>query len=337
MLAEGARCSFAGQMVTADIDVEKLRHERARNVTFATAAAAADPHETHELGGSRKLTSLRREYSRTPFVPEEPERLDARVREILEIQSTGLARRVHASRSQVVVVGVSGGLDSTLALVVAVEAMRRLERPPSSVVAVSMPGFGTTEKTRALAKALSSALGVVFREISIKAAVSQHFPARHRPRNPHPARRRVRECAGARADADPLDLGNQMGGLVVGTGDMSELALGFCTYNADHMASYAVNVSVPKTLVGTWFAATRRIGSRGGLAPRGSLARPLPLPPSAGSLRSRTRRRAGCSRRCWKYAARRSSCRSRRTVRRSKTRKPSSGRTSFTTSFCFIT
>jgi len=247
ILAEGARCAFAGQLVTADLDVQKLLHERAHNATFAAAAASATQHDVHDLGGERRLPSLRRGYSRTPFVPEEPELLSTRQKEILDIQSVGLARRIQASDSRVAVVGVSGGLDSTLALVVAVDAMRRLDRVPSSVVAVSMPGAGTTERTRALSRELASALGAAFREIPIHAAVTQHFADIGHDPDTYDV---VYENAQARERTQILfDLANGLQGLVVGTGDMSELALGYCTYNADHMAGYAVNVSVPKTLV----------------------------------------------------------------------------------------
>lgn len=247
LLAEGTRCSFRSQMVTADLDIQKLQHERAHNVTFAAATAAAIPHDVHELGGLRRLSVLRRTYSRTPFVPGEPELLGARQKEILDIQSVGLARRIQASRSQVAVLGVSGGLDSTLALLVAIEAMRRLGRAPASVVGVSMPGLGTTERTQALARALASVLGISFREIPIRSSVMQHFAdIGHDPASFDV----VYENAQARERTQILfDLANDLQGLVVGTGDMSELALGFCTYNADHMAGYAVNVSVPKTLV----------------------------------------------------------------------------------------
>jgi len=247
LLAEGIRCSFSGQMVTADLDVEKLLHERAHNATFAAAAASAFSHTVHDLGESRPLTALRRTYSRTPFVPHEPELLDARQQEILEIQSVGLARRIQASSSRVAVVGISGGLDSTLALIVAVEAMRRLDRAPTSVVAVSMPGPGTTERTQALTSRLAAAFGATFRQISIQSAVMQHFADIGHDPSSYDV---VYENAQARERTQILfDLANALSGLVVGTGDMSELALGYCTYNADHMASYAVNVSIPKTLV----------------------------------------------------------------------------------------
>lgn len=247
LLAEGGRYGFEGQMVTSEIDFEKLQHERAHNMTFAGARRPLAPYPVIDLGKRRSLPSIRRKYSRTPFVPDEPEHVQERAREIMAIQSVGLARRIVASRSQGLVLGVSGGLDSTLALLVSVEALGRLKRAPGAVIAISMPGFGTTARTRSSASALARALGVEFREIPIEAAVRQHFadighdPSRYDL---------VYENAQARERTQILfDVANQAHSLVVGTGDMSELALGFCTYNADHMASYAVNVSIPKTLV----------------------------------------------------------------------------------------
>jgi NAD+ synthase (glutamine-hydrolysing) len=247
LLAEGTRFLFEGQMVTADIDFEKLDHERARNATFSGAASGPGGYRVVRVRGSRRLPALSRTYSRTPFVPSDPGWIDTRAKEILDIQATGLARRLSSSGSRIAVLGVSGGLDSTLALLASVRAAAKLGRSPKSVLAVSMPGPGTTERTRSAAEALSRALAVDFREIPIGPSVERHFadighdPARHDV---------VYENAQARERTQILfDLSNQVQGLVVGTGDLSELALGFCTYNADHMASYAVNVSVPKTLV----------------------------------------------------------------------------------------
>jgi NAD+ synthase (glutamine-hydrolysing) len=247
VLAEGRRFALEGAMVTADLDVERLLHERARNITYGASASPRAAYSVEILDPPPALASLDRAFARTPFVPDDPATVNERAREILSIQSTGLARRLQASRSDAAVIGVSGGLDSTLALLVSVEAMRLLGRPASRVLAVSMPGFGTTEGTRGSAADLAARLGVDFREISIARAVEQHFrDIGHDPR----AHDVVFENAQARERTQILfDLANEHRGIVVGTGDMSELALGWCTYNADHMANYAVNVSVPKTLV----------------------------------------------------------------------------------------
>jgi len=247
LLAEGRRFALEGGFVTADVDLERLAHARARNITFGASEFSREAYSVDLLGPPPDLPDLERGYSRTPFVPDEPATVSERAREILSIQATGLARRLQSSRSEAAVIGVSGGLDSTLALLVGVEALRLLHQPASRVLAVSMPGFGTTEATRGSAADLAARLGVAFREIPIGKAVEQHFrDIGHDPRV-HDV---VFENSQARERTQILfDLANKHRGIVVGTGDLSELALGWCTYNADHMANYAVNVSVPKTLV----------------------------------------------------------------------------------------
>jgi NAD+ synthase (glutamine-hydrolysing) len=247
ILAEGPRFESRGSAILADLDVDRLMHDRARDMTFANSVRP--PGYTVErleplpppLGG------LDRAFSRTPFVPDVPGVVSERAREILSIQGTGLARRLEASGSTTAVIGVSGGLDSTLALLVTVEALRRLSRPVSQILAVSMPGLGTTERTRRSAAELAARVGATFREIPILAAVGQHFrDIRHDPAT-HDI---VYENSQARERTQVLfDLANKHRGIVVGTGDLSELALGWCTFNGDQMANYAVNVSVPKTLV----------------------------------------------------------------------------------------
>lgn len=246
VLAEGPRFALEGGLLTADVDVERLAFERARNVTFGSSPTRSG-YAVERLGAPPPLERLERRYSRTPFVPDDPAGVGERAQEILAIQSTGLARRLLSAGAETAVVGISGGLDSTLALLVAVEALRRLRRPPAQALAVSMPGFGTTEATRTQAAELAARLGVTFREIPIARSVEQHFrDIGHDPS----VRDVVYENAQARERTQILfDLANTHRGIVVGTGDMSELALGWCTYNADHMASYAVNVSIPKTLV----------------------------------------------------------------------------------------
>ncbi len=256
LLAEGPRFAAEGSMIRADLDVERLLHERARNITFGCSPAPAG-YSVVRLGATTPLGSLERKYARAPFVPDSPATVDARAEEILAIQSTGLARRLETSRSETALIGVSGGLDSTLALLVAAQAMKRLGRPPSAILGVSMPGPGTTGQTRGSAARLAKGLGIGFREIPIAAAVEQHFrDIGHDPKD-HSV---VFENAQARERTQILfDLANKHRGIVVGTGDLSELALGWCTFNADHMANYGVNASVPKTLVKHlvgWYART---------------------------------------------------------------------------------
>lgn len=247
VLAESARFEFGGSATYADLDLDRLDHDRSRNMTFGTSPLTRPGYAVEPLGELPPLPSLRRKFARTPFVPDDPARVGERAREILEIQSAGLGRRLRLQGCSTPVLGLSGGLDSTLALLVAVEAVKRLARPASTVQAVSMPGPGTTDRTRQAAAALAAKLGVSFREIPIGAAVTQHFKDIGHDPDDHDV---VFENAQARERTQILfDLANKLRGIVVGTGDMSELALGWCTYNADHMANYAVNVSVPKTLV----------------------------------------------------------------------------------------
>jgi NAD+ synthase (glutamine-hydrolysing) len=292
ILAEGKRFSLAGEMITADLDVQRLAHERARNITFGSAGTGQAQYRRERLGTAPPLPTLGRTLRKTPFVPDDPATVHERAREILLIQSTGLARRLEASRSETAVIGVSGGLDSTLALLVGVEAMRLLGRPPSKVLGVSMPGPGTTEQTRASASALSKRLGVTFREISIAKAVEQHFRDIGQEPTTYDV---VYENSQARERTQILfDLANKHSGIVVGTGDLSELALGWCTYNGDHMANYSVNASVPKTLVQhlvRWYAgSTADSGTRDVLLEiLSTTISPELLPPTAeGKIRQAT-------------------------------------------------
>jgi len=247
ILVESARFAFEGSMTVADLDLDRIEHDRSRNMTFGSSPSARAGYGMAPVGSLPPLKALERTYSRTPFVPDDPATVGERAREILQIQSAGLARRLQLGGCSVPVIGLSGGLDSTLAVLVAVEAVKRCGAASSTVQAVSMPGPGTSERTRQAAAALAARLGVSFREIPIGPAVMQHFKdIGHDPKT-HDV---VFENAQARERTQILfDLANKLRGIVVGTGDMSELALGWCTYNADHMANYAVNVSVPKTLV----------------------------------------------------------------------------------------
>jgi NAD+ synthase (glutamine-hydrolysing) len=258
LLAESDRFVLAGSMAVADIDLEKLANERSRNITWSTSPSRLSPRTVTVAASVRSLTRLDRFFATDPFVPDEPVTVDARAREIYAIQSTGLARRVMAARSERLIIGVSGGLDSTLALLVAVEAVQRLGRQPSMILGVTMPGPGTTARTKSAAVELMEKLGIEARTIPIGPAVTQHLADIGHPVGQHDI---TYENAQARERTQVLfDLANQQRGIVVGTGDMSELALGWCTFNADHMANYGVNSSVPKTLVRHlvgWYADNR--------------------------------------------------------------------------------
>ena len=247
ILAETERFQFASQMAVADIDVQRLVHERLRNNSYAASMTDQDflliPVEVTE----RQADDLLRPIARMPFVPTAQVERRQRCEEIFAIQTTGLMKRLMHTGSQKVVLGISGGLDSTLALLVTVKAFDRLKWSRNDILAVTMPGFGTTARTKGNAETLAAELGVDLRMISIDAAVNQHFADIGQDPDNHDI---TYENSQARERTQILmDLANQVGGLVVGTGDLSELALGWATYNGDHMSMYGVNSSVPKTLV----------------------------------------------------------------------------------------
>jgi len=247
LLAETERFQFETHSAIADIDIQRLVHERLRNNSFAASQAGQDFLLVPVEVTVREASSLLRPIARTPFVPENTAERQARCEEIFAIQTTGLMKRLMHTGSQKVVLGISGGLDSTLALLVTVKAFDRLGWSRDDILAVTMPGFGTTDRTRGNAEALSEELGVSLKTISIDAAVRQHFTDIDQDPDCHDI---TYENSQARERTQILmDLANQVGGLVVGTGDLSELALGWATYNGDHMSMYGVNASVPKTLV----------------------------------------------------------------------------------------
>lgn len=257
MLQESRLFSLEGDMILADIDVKKLMHERRINGTLSNEDIPKDYHPILNIPLSTALTNLARTYSRTPFVPDHPSEIDLRAKEIFEIMSTGLARRLMATKSKHMVLGLSGGLDSTLALLVCLDTAKKLGRKPSSILTITMPGYGTTAQTRSSAEKLAEACGARFETISIEKAVEQHFKdIGHDPKNED----LVFENAQARERTQILfDRANaeEVKGLVVGTGDMSECWLGWSTYNGDHMSGYDVNASIPKTLVKhlvSWYA-----------------------------------------------------------------------------------
>ncbi len=251
LLREAERFSLEEQLLVGEIDVERMRVERRTNTTFSTSASLVprsdysfvDVVQTPLVYDNFTLTRI---VNAHPFVPK-GKHLDDRCEEIFSIQVRGLARRMEHVNCETLVIGISGGLDSTLALLVCVKACDLLGRPRQSVVGITMPGFGTTNRTYTNATNLMKVLGITIREISIADACNQHF----RDLGYDPAQRDITyENSQARERTQILmDAANQMNGIVVGTGDLSELALGWATYNGDHMSMYGVNASVPKTLV----------------------------------------------------------------------------------------
>ena len=259
LLAASRRFSTDAQLVVSEIDVERLRTERRVNTTFAACRAAWHTPETPYRHiavptCAPEPAELTRPVEPHPFVPSGKE-LDERCEEIFAIQVSGLAKRLLHTHCRTAVIGISGGLDSTLALLVATRTFDKLGLDRKGIVGITMPGFGTTDRTYNNALQLMQSLGVTIREISIREACIQHF----RDIGHDPACHDVTyENSQARERTQILmDVANQTNGLVIGTGDLSELALGWATYNGDHMSMYAVNAGIPKTLVKhlvTWVA-----------------------------------------------------------------------------------
>ncbi|MYE24421.1 MAG: NAD(+) synthase [Gammaproteobacteria bacterium] len=267
LLGQTERFRLEGVQLTVDIDCLRLRHARQRNATFAQAPRDAAAVRTVPTGALPALAAIERDYPKQPFVPSDEAEFDARAQDILAIQSTGLARRMMAARAERLVIGLSGGLDSTLAFLVCLDALAALRMDTERLVALTMPGPGTTPHTLESAKSLAAAAGVALKEVPIHDAVRGHLADLD-----HSGEADVTfENAQARERTQILfNKANQVNGIVVGTGDLSELALGWCTFNADHMAGYNVNAGVPKTLVAylvRWYA--RHIASK----PLGSVLR----------------------------------------------------------------
>ena len=241
ILAESKR--FTTGIIYADVDLQKMENERAKANTFV----GEDNCEKYVFHLPVKDLKLNRHFSKTPFVPTNKSNLDERCEEILTIQATGLATRIQHTNAKSVVIGLSGGLDSTLALIVAVHAMDMLKRDRKDIIAVTMPCFGTTKRTKSNAEILAESYGVSFKDINISKAVTQHFEDIGQSMEVLDV---TFENGQARERTQVLmDIANKTGGFVIGTGDLSELALGWATYNGDHMSMYAVNASIPKTLV----------------------------------------------------------------------------------------
>lgn len=246
LLAESTRFSTDSQLIVSQIDVERLSSERQQNMTFACMCGGADYTHVPMIPTSGNAITLTRDIDPLPFIPRS-EDMATSCEEILSIQTMGLARRIDHTHARTVVIGISGGLDSTLALLVAVRAFDKLKRDRKGIIGITMPGFGTTDRTHDNAVSLMRSLGVTIREISIAASVRQHFADIGQCIDNHDV---TYENSQARERTQILmDVANKEGGFVVGTGDMSELALGWATYNGDHISMYGVNAGVPKTLI----------------------------------------------------------------------------------------
>lgn len=259
LLAEAKRFEIESQLIISEVDIEKLRTERRSNTTFINAQR---PSVMQRLRANNQLplqnitacipASIQRDFVLTrlvdkyPFIPK-GDKLREHCEEILNIQVCGLAKRLSHINCKTVVIGVSGGLDSTLALLVATQTFDKLGYDRRGIIGITMPGFGTTDRTYNNAITLMQNLGITIREISIAASVKQHFTDIEHNIDVHDI---TYENSQARERTQILmDISNQVGGIVIGTGDLSELALGWCTYNGDHMSMYAVNVGIPKTLI----------------------------------------------------------------------------------------
>lgn len=249
LLAEADRFMHKSSFIVSEIDVERLQSDRRTNTTFSCSATSTVPceykHIDTELFSSEEL-ELTRSVNPHPFIPTSSVRSE-QCEEIFTIQAEGLAKRIVHTHTQTAIIGISGGLDSTLALLVCVRAFDKLGLSRKNIVGVTMPGFGTTDRTYTNALNLMKLLGITMREISIKEACLQHFKDLGIDSNKHDV---TYENSQARERTQILmDVANQMNGMVIGTGDLSELALGWATYNGDHMSMYGVNASIPKTLV----------------------------------------------------------------------------------------
>ena len=249
LLAHHERFSLEEQLIVSEIDVERLRAERRVNTTFAANKGNLPGKEPIRISAeavNSKPLELTRTFKMHPFVPQGHE-LDERCEEIFSIQVAGLAQRLVHTAARSAVIGISGGLDSTLALLVCIKTFDKLGWSRQGIIGITMPGFGTTDRTYNNAHSLMQTLGITIREISIREACIQHFKDIDHDINLHDV---TYENSQARERTQILmDIANQTGGMVIGTGDLSELALGWATYNGDHMSMYGVNGSIPKTLV----------------------------------------------------------------------------------------
>ena len=246
LLNEADRFSLNPQMVVNQIDIERLRSERRTNSTYVNAQRGNNAIIVDALPVDIRTFTLLRTIDPHPFIPAQID-MQRSCEEIISIQSCGLAKRIAHTNSKNLIIGISGGLDSTLALLISVNTFDMLQLDRKGIIGVTMPGFGTTDRTYQNALTLMNNLGITVKEINIAKAVTQHFEDIGHDPQIHDV---TYENSQARERTQILmDLTNQIGGFVVGTGDLSELALGWATYNGDHMSMYGVNASIPKTLI----------------------------------------------------------------------------------------
>lgn len=245
-LTNNQRFDFESNMIFTEIDTKRLANDRRKNISFMGDSVDLEYREI-KINIPDNIEDLTREYSKTPFVPEDKKKISEICEEILNIQSYGLAKRLLHTNINKTIIGISGGLDSTLAFLVIIKAYEILNLPKEKIIAITMPGFGTTSRTHNNSMKLINEYGATFREINITKSSLQHFEDIGHDKNIKDV---TYENAQARERTKILmDIANKENGLVVGTGDLSELALGWCTYNGDHMSMYSVNASIPKTLV----------------------------------------------------------------------------------------
>ncbi len=245
-LINNQRFNFESNMIFTEIDTKRLANDRRKNISFMGNPVDLEYREI-KINIPDNIENLTREYSKTPFVPEDKKKISEICEEILNIQSYGLAKRLLHTNINKTIIGISGGLDSALAFLVIIKAYEVLNLPKENIIAITMPGFGTTSRTHKNSIKLINAYGAAFREIDITKSSLQHFEDIGHDKNIKDV---TYENAQARERTKILmDIANKENGLVVGTGDLSELALGWCTYNGDHMSMYALNTSIPKTLV----------------------------------------------------------------------------------------
>lgn len=246
MLVENERFNFKTNHIISDVDIQRLMNNRIKDISFM-GIGAINSYRVIDIDLKDNNNDLKRMYDAYPFVPSNEDKRAERCSEIINIQACGLAKRIKHTGMKKCVIGISGGLDSTLAFLVIIEAYRKLGISFDNLIGVTMPGFGTTGRTYNNALTLMRNYGVTMREVSIKEASLQHFKDIGLEETDRSV---TYENTQARERTQILmDIANKEGGLVIGTGDLSELALGWCTYNGDHMSMYAVNTSIPKTLV----------------------------------------------------------------------------------------
>lgn len=290
---------FSDSLIMTELDVQLIASERRRQNTYGVVQNDLQLYEQHGYQTTEfSIGNMEHKLSRTwpayPFVPADNAELSARCEQILTLQMQGLRKRLEHTGAKSAVIGLSGGLDSTLALLVTARAFDVLGLDRSGIIAVTMPGFGTTDRTYSNALKLAGSVGATLREISIQAAVLQHFEDIGHSVDQHDV---TYENSQARERTQILmDIANQSGGLVIGTGDLSELALGWATYNGDHMSMYGVNASVPKTLIRHLVAHTARQDDELSSVLLDVLATPVSpelLPPQNGEIAQKTEHLVG--------------------------------------------